>query len=190
MANKIKYGLSNVHYAKATIATDGSATYATPVPIKGAVSLALSAEGDSSTFYADDIAYEQFNANGGYSGDLELALIPDGFRTTIMNEIEDEKGIILEDADAIGEHFALLFEFKGDDKKIRHVFYNCTASRPNVESETKGESIEPKTETLTLSAKSIYNADIDKNIVKAKTGDSADSTTYSGWYSAVYQAEA
>ena len=65
MANKIKYGLSNVHYAKATIAADNSATFGTPKPIKGAVSLSLSPEGDTNTFYADNIAYYVSAANNG-----------------------------------------------------------------------------------------------------------------------------
>ena len=59
--------------------------------------------------------------------------------------------------------------------------------RPTVEGETKGENIEPKTETLSLRAGSIYNDDVEKDIVKAKTKEDTDSTTYDGWFSAVYQ---
>ena len=57
MANKIKYGIKSVYYAVATQGTGGALTYATPVAIPGAVSLSLEAQGDTNTFYADNIAY-------------------------------------------------------------------------------------------------------------------------------------
>ena len=55
MANKIKYGLKNVYYAKITEGTGGTITYGTPVAIPGAVSMSLDAQGEISKFYADNI---------------------------------------------------------------------------------------------------------------------------------------
>lgn len=187
MANKIKYGLKNVYYAVATIADNGTATYDTPVAIPGAVNLSLSAEGENTTFWADNIAYWVGNGNAGYSGDLEIARVPESFKTDVLGMIEDNKGCLAEDFNAEIVHFALLFQFEGDVKATKHVMYNCTCGRPEVAGSTKNESIEPQTETLPIAATSIYNAALQKDIVKCEAGEDADTTTYSGWTSAVYQ---
>lgn len=187
MANKIKYGLSHVYYAVATIAANGSATYDTPVAIPGAVSMSLDPQGENTPFYADNIEYWVGNGNTGYSGDLEFALIPESFRTDVLGEIEDNKGVLVEDMNSAITHFALLFQFEGDVKATKHVMYNCTCTRPAAAGQTKGESIEPQTETLTVKAASVYNAALDKDVVKASCPESADTTTYNGWTSAVYQ---
>jgi len=187
MANKIKYGLSNVYYAVATIDADGAATYETPVRIPGAVSMSLEPQGENTPFYADNIEYWVGNGNTGYSGDLEIALVPESFRTDVLGEIEDTKGVLVEDMNSAIVHFALLFQFEGDVKATKHVMYNCTCTRPTAGGQTKGENVEPQTETLTVTATSVYNAALDKDVVKASCTESSDSTTYTGWTSAVYQ---
>ncbi len=182
MGNKVKYNLKNVHAAKFTKAEDGSYTYAAPKAIAGAVSISLDAEGDSSPFYADGIVYFRSTANNGYSGDLEIALIPEWFRTDILKEKLDKNGVLIESATVTEmEKFALLFEFDGDVRCIRHVLYNCTASRPSIESETKEDAIEPGTEKLSLTADPREDG-----LVKSRTGDTTSEESYNNWYKQVY----
>ncbi len=130
MGNKVKYNLKNVHAARLTeTVADGETTftYAAPKAIPGAVSISLDAEGESSPFYADGIVYFRSVTNNGYSGDLEIALIPEWFRTEILQEELDGKGVLVENS-GVGESvkFALLFEFDGDVNAIRCI----TAAHP------------------------------------------------------------
>lgn len=181
MPNKIKYGLKNVHAAIQT-ETDGVYTYATPVAIPGAVSLSLEAQGEAEPFYGDDCEYYVSAGNNGYSGDLEIALIPEWFRTDILQETKDSNGVLVETSDGKeAVKFALLFEFAGDVKAVRHVMYNCTVARPAVGSQTKEENIEPQTESLTITSKPRTDG-----LVKSKTGDTTATATYEGWYTDVY----
>lgn len=182
--NKVKYNIKNVHVAKQTEVSEADGTtyeYETPKRIPGAVSISLDAEGEISTFYADGIAYYVTSANNGYSGDLEMALVPSWFREEILNETKDTNGVLVENSNNSTSTFALLFEFDGDVKAIRRCLYNCTCTRPSIESETKEETVEPGTETL-----SITNSPRTDGLVKAQTGPDTTETTYNEWYKTVY----
>lgn len=182
MGNKVKYNLKNVHASKLKKSSEGTFSYENPKAISGAVSISLEAEGESSPFYADGIVYFRSTANNGYSGDLEIALIPEWFRTEILKEELDKNGVLVEKANVSEtEKFALLFEFDGDINAIRHVLYNCSASRPSIESETKEDTIEPGTETLSLTADPREDG-----LVKSRTGDTTSADTYANWYKSVY----
>ena len=180
--NKVRFGLKNCHYAKATFDEDGNVTYAKPVRLPGAVSLSLDPEGENENFYADDIVYYVLNNNAGYEGDLELALIPEEFLKDILHEEEDANGVLTENANNEFERFALLFEFTGDKNAIRHVLYCCSASRPSVEGETKEDEKEVQTEELSLIASALANG-----FVKAKTSTNTSKAVYDAWYDAVYE---
>lgn len=150
MANKIRYGLRNTKYA---IYNSADGTYGALKDMPGAVSLSLSREGgDSSDFYADDGIYYTFaGTNGGYSAELELARITDTVRVDLLNEILDEaSGVQFETTEAAQVQFALITEMQGDQYPIGFVFYNCVASRPEINANTKGESPDVDTDTLNI----------------------------------------
>ena len=117
----------------------------------------------------------------GYSGDLEIALIPESFRVDILKEKHDSNNVLIENKDINVGKFALLFRFDGDIRAINHVMYNCSVSRPKIGSKTNEESKEVQTETLTISAKPLV-----QGFVKAKTGDSTPQSVYDNWFKSVY----
>lgn len=187
MSNKVKFGLKNVHYAVVSEADNGVITFGTPVPIKGAVNLSLSASGDTNDFYADDVKYWSGTSNNGYEGDLEIALIPDSFKTSVLGFVQTAEGGILETGDEKVKRFALLYEINGDVEKRRFVDYYCTATRPSAEASTTEDSITPQTDTLSLTTAPMS--------YKASSGDTArmltryyegeNGSTYASWFTAV-----
>lgn len=71
----------------------------------------------------------------------------------------------------------MAFEFEGDANKKRHVFYRCTAGRPDVASSTKEDNIEPNTQEISITAM----PRLDNSYVKASVSDPS-SSAYSSWY--------
>lgn len=186
--NKVSYGLEKAHFALYNIDENGVITFETPIPFPGAVELALDAKGDMIEFYADNILYYTAPNNQGYDGKLNVANIIEEFATKCLGEVKDEvTGTQYEDTDAKPRPFALLFQFEGDVNAVRHVVYNCMATRPSVASSTKTNSAEPNVAEMSYSATPI-EVKIDgktKKIVKNKTTPDTKTEVYDNWFNKV-----
>lgn len=183
LPNKVKFGLSHVHYALLNTDESGAITFGTPKPIPGAVNLSLTPQGDTNTFYADNVAYYVSVGNSGYQGDLEIALLPDSFAQDVLKEQLDSTDKVMVESSAVeAAPFALLFEFSGDQHAVRHVLYNCTAARPNITGATTTNTKEPQTASLSITA-----APLADGRVKAKTTADTPEAVYAGWYQSVWK---
>lgn len=183
MDNKVTFGLKNAHYSVITESEDGI-KYGTPTPIPGSVEISLDPRGDMSEFYADDILYYSAANNQGYDGTLTIANIPEQFAIDCLGELKDDSDMVItEKSNAVGKNFALMFEFDGDVKAVRHVLYNCSANRPTISSSTKTNTKEPNTNELSF-VSSPRSSDL---AVKTKTTATTPKNIYDNWYKKVYE---
>ena len=193
-ANKVKYGLKNVHYALVTeaVVTTGAdagktvSSYGAMKALAGAVSLSLSSTASKSVFRADNEDYYVSYGEGGYEGDLEVARVNEDFLKDVLGLVEDNDKILVEASSAFKtvNYFALVFEFDGDQRATKHCLYKCSASRPDIASQTTGEggTTDPQTETLTLTA--VPRIDEDKYI-HLQTQESTSTAVLEAWYTSV-----
>lgn len=176
--NKVRFNLKNVHYA----IYDGE-DFDDPVAVPGAVSVDLSPTGELSKFYADGIAYYQSFDGSGYDGTLEMARIPDTMLQAVWDfQLGSSSKVLTEVASGESKPFALLFQIDGDLDDELYVLYNCTASRPNINSRTNEDVKTPVTQSLGLSCAPLGTGEI-----SAKTTENTTATIKSGWFDAVFQ---
>ena len=183
MADKVKFGIKNVHVFPITAVTEGVPTYGDVIDVPGAVSFSMSAQGDINKFYADNIVYYQSSANNGYEGDLTLALIPEAFYEKIFGQTPDANGVMTENAAVEAKAFAMTFEEDGDQTGTKFVLYNCTATRPTKELQTIEDSKTPVTQALTVSAVPLQNGD-----VMGMTTSATPDAVKNNWHNDVYRA--
>ena len=177
-SNKIKFGISKCYYA-----VKGQSGYGTPAALPGAVSLSLSAQGELYKFYADNMEYYRSAVNNGYEGTLELALIPDDFLTAVLgNTLDSTDKVLVEQVQNDSVTFALGFQIEGDANNSRFWMYNCVATRPEIAGDTKEDSIEAQTESITIS-----NSPTANGLVRVRTTAETPTATYDGWFSEVWE---
>jgi len=185
-ANKVQFGLKNLHYALVTETADSTTgeittTYGTVKAWLGAVSINMEADSEQNIFYADDRAYYTTSGSLVYSGEIESAMIPEDVEVNVLGHTKDSKGGIAEKDSDVIKYIALMFEFNGDQGATKHAMYRVMLGRPSTEGSTAEESVEVQTQTVSFTA----SARPDDGLCRYKMGPDGDATAYAGWYSAV-----
>jgi len=195
------YGVSKGYYAIKSVSDQGVVSYAAPVRMPGLRQITINPEGGTDKFYADNGVYFMSSNNNGLSGSIEVAGLSDQFLKDVFKYVEDDNGVIFEDADAKTANIALLFECENDgDKPTRFEILDVMLSRPSQEHNTTEDSTTPDTISMDYEAapvelpwgsgtKSFVGGHVDYAEASGTSGtstyDPGTVTTYNSWYSAV-----
>lgn len=147
--NKVKFGLSNVHYAVATVSEAGAVTYGNWSALPNGISLTTDSNTNTSTQYADNVLVYEGSTVTSTTLELELTVIPKAFLTDILGYKVGSDGGLVQPAGAITKKIALWFEMDGDVKKSRVCYFLCSVS------DVPGENAQTKTESITFANKKL-----------------------------------
>ena len=148
MANKVEFGISQLHVGTYTVDDQGVATLGTPYHQKGAVSFSPEENSEQNTFYADNIAYWSGYSGGSIEGDLEVAMFDDFFKTQFLGYRALTNGGLANVKNATKPNVYIAFQVEGDAESRRVILYNCSLGAIKREYNTIEENKEPTTETL------------------------------------------
>lgn len=188
-ANKVHFGVKNMHYAPITYSSTGVPSWGTPVAVPGSVSVTLSKESNDTNFYADNSLYFRVAVNNGYTGSLEMADFPVKMRQDLWNmDLTTTNKLLVESVDAKPVEFALMFETDGDQGPDLWCFYRCLASRPDINGNTTTESTEVQTQSCDITVMPVVDPSAGSAIngkVWYRTTEDTPSGTLTSFYSTV-----
>ena len=148
MANKVEFGISELHVGTYTVDDQGNVTLGTPYHQPGAVSFSPEESSENNVFYADNIAYWSGYSGGSIEGDLEVAKFSDEFKTQFLGYKALTNGGLANVKNVIKPNVYIAFQVEGDAESRRIILYNCSLGSINREFNTIEENKEPTTETL------------------------------------------
>lgn len=148
MANKVEFGISQLHVGTYSVDGQGVVTLGTPYHQAGAVSFSPEEQSEKSEFYADNIVYWAGYSGGSFEGDLEVAMFDDAFKTQFLGFVTLTNGGLANVKNAAKPNVYIAFQVEGDAESRRVIFYNCTLGAIKREFNTIEENKEPTTETL------------------------------------------
>ena len=148
--NKVEFGTSNFHIGTYELDEHGAAKLGPSMAVPGMRALSLDADSEESKFFADDVVYySDFNDNG-MTGELNMALFPDAFKTAFLNFKEMADGGIAQIKGGVSKKVYFAFEGKGDKNRRRHIFFNASLGAIKRELKTIEEGKEVEEETLPI----------------------------------------
>lgn len=151
MANKVEFGISNLHVCTYTVDDLGNVTLGTPYHQKGAVSFSPEENSERSVFNADNIDYWSRYSGGSFTGDLEVAKFDDAFKTAFLGYRQLSDGGLANVKNATKPNVCIMFQVEGDDESRKVIFYNAQLGAIKRSYTTTGsDEVEPVTESIAV----------------------------------------
>lgn len=163
MANKVMFGVSNLHIGEYNVSTTGVVTLGTPYHVPGTVNISIEPDSEENKFYADNTVYWTNYSDNGMTGEIENALFDDTFKTRFMNYKSLSDGGIAQIRGQKNKAVYIAFQAEGDANARRGIFYNCSLGQITREYSTTEDSTEPATATLPFTV----NGDNATGVVRA-----------------------
>jgi len=176
MANKVEFGISELHVGTYTVDDQGTVTLGTPYHQAGAVSFSPEEQSEKNDFYADNIIYWSGYSGGSFEGDLEVAMFDDAFKTQFLGYVTLTNGGLANVKNATKPNVYIAFQVEGDAESRRVILYNCTLGAIKREYATIEDSKEPATETLGVTCVGDNATGVTKAVLKP--GDAGYSTLF------------
>lgn len=173
MANKVVFGVSNLHFGEYTVATNGTVTLGTPFHVPGTVNISIEPDSEENKFYADNTVYWSSYSDNGLTGEIENAFFPDDFKTRFMNYKSLSNGGIAQIKGQQNKPVYIAFQAEGDAEARRGIFYNVTLGQITREYSTTEDTTEPATATLPFTV----NGDNKTKVVRAAFTEGATAYT-------------
>lgn len=147
MANKVEFGISQLHVGTYTVDENDNVTLGSPYHQKGAVSFSPEEQSELNTFYADNISYWSSYSGGSFEGDLEVAMFDDTFKTKFLGYKQTTDGGLAVVKNTKKPSVYIAFQVEGDAESRRVIMFNAQFGGITREFSTVEENIEPVTET-------------------------------------------
>lgn len=144
---KVQFGISSLHVGTYTD-DNGSVTLGTPYHQKGAVNFSPEVDSENNDFYADNIIYWSGYSGGRITGDLEVAMFDDEFKTQFLGYRTLSNGGLALVKNPTKPNVYIAFETQTDETPLRVILYNCSLGNITREYATITDTKEPQTATL------------------------------------------
>lgn len=187
MANKVEFGISQLHVGTYEVSDLDVVTLGAPYHQKGAVSFSPEEQSELQQFFADNIAYWSSYTGGTFEGDLEVAMFDDAFKKQFLGykELTDGGLAVVKNASKPAVYIA--FQVEGDAESRRIILFNAQLGGITREFATVEENIEPTTETCPVT----INGDKVSGVAMAsyKPGDAGYDTLFTSPAAPVLESE-
>ena len=187
MANRVEFGISQLHVGTYMVDDQDAVTLGTPYHQKGAVSFSPEEQSELTKFFADNIEYWAGYTGGTFEGDLEVAKFDDAFKTQFLGYKHLTNGGLANVKNAIKPNTYIAFQVEGDAESRRIIMYNATLGVITRSYETIEEQKEPTTETLSITV----SGDNETGVAMAslKPGDAGYDTLFTAPTAPVLESE-